>query len=67
MRAAIDGVFEACKVHARRGPPARARLHADPGLGDDAERALGAEHEALGARARAGRRQATRLEDARRA
>ena len=57
-RAAVKEIGEA---HRAAGPEARAVLHAHPRLGDDAEDALGADEQPVGARPGAGAGQAPRL------
>ena len=50
--------------HAGRGPAFRARLQAQPAFADDAKRAFGTQHQAIGTRAGAASRQTARLEPA---
>ena len=63
-RVASTASREVGEVHARRRLEDRAVLHAHPRLGDDAERALRAEEEAIGRRSRARAGKAPRLDDA---
>ena len=52
---------EAVEAHARRRPPAWARLQPDPRLGDHAQDSLGAEERSIGARSGTRSRQAPAL------
>ena len=59
-RTAAAPVAKSAKRHRRRAPLLRARQHAHPRLGDDAERPLAAEQQPVGRRAGARRRQPPR-------
>ncbi len=58
---ALGADGERLEAHARRAPVGGPRLHAHPGLGDHAERALRAGEHPVGARPGAGARQPPRL------
>ena len=57
-----DRVLEGGEAHRAGGPVGGPVLKPHPGFGDDAEGALGADQQAVGARPRAGARQAARFE-----